>query len=99
VFRVHTAGRPVDDGVNFERLAAETDEYTAADIEGICREAALQAARDYVEESSSEQIKTPPEDIVIDKQDFRGAMDRVEPTGEVGESSESPMGELKRTDR
>ena len=37
---------PLDDDVDLRKLAEMTDGYTGADIEAVCREAALTAARE-----------------------------------------------------
>ena len=44
VFKVHTKGMPLQD-VNLETLAEKTEGYVGADIEAICREAAIYALR------------------------------------------------------
>jgi transitional endoplasmic reticulum ATPase len=45
VLRVHTSGMPLE-GVDLDELAEELDGYTGADIEGLCREAAMTALRE-----------------------------------------------------
>ncbi len=45
VLKVHTKGMPLE-GVDLEELAEELDGYTGADIEGLCREAAMIALRE-----------------------------------------------------
>lgn len=45
VLRVHTATMPLE-GVDLDELAEELDGYTGADIEGLCREAAMTALRE-----------------------------------------------------
>ncbi|MBE0526895.1 MAG: CDC48 family AAA ATPase, partial [Candidatus Thorarchaeota archaeon] len=46
IFKVHTKKMPLEKDVNFDVLAEMTDGYTGADIEGVCREAAMTAVRD-----------------------------------------------------
>ena len=46
IFQIHTREMPLDDDVDLRRLAEMTDGYTGADIEAVCREAALTAARE-----------------------------------------------------
>ena len=41
IFKVHTAGMPLAKDVDFEVLVAQTEGYVGADIEAVCREAAL----------------------------------------------------------
>ncbi len=46
IFKVHTKNMPLAKDVDLERLAQMTDGYSGADIEGLCREAAMTAVRD-----------------------------------------------------
>ncbi len=46
IFEVHTREMPLAEDVNLEELAEKTDGYSGADIEGVCREAAMAAVRD-----------------------------------------------------
>jgi transitional endoplasmic reticulum ATPase len=46
IFKVHTQKMPMADDVNLKVLAEMTDGYSGADIEGVCREAAMTAVRD-----------------------------------------------------
>lgn len=46
IFKVHTKNMPLEKDVNFNALAEMTDGYSGADIEGLCREAAMTAVRD-----------------------------------------------------
>ena len=66
IFKVHTKNMPLDKSVNLEELANQTDGYTGAEIENICREAgmnAIRANRDYVT-----------------REDFQKALQEVKPT-------------------
>ena len=45
ILKVHTKEMPLE-GVDLEELAVELDGYTGADIEGLCREAAMLALRE-----------------------------------------------------
>jgi len=45
IFKIHTKNMPLDKNVNLERLADATDSYSGADVEGLCREAAMIAIR------------------------------------------------------
>lgn len=48
IFKVHTAGMPLNN-VSLDELSNMTEGYTGADIEGICREAAIIALREDME--------------------------------------------------
>ncbi|HEX55485.1 MAG: AAA family ATPase [Candidatus Altiarchaeales archaeon] len=53
IFRIHTRGMPLDKDVNLEELADRTKNYSGADIEAVCREAAMIALR---EDINSERV-------------------------------------------
>jgi transitional endoplasmic reticulum ATPase len=46
IFKVHTAKMPLAKGINMENLAKKTANYSGADIEAVCREAAMLALRE-----------------------------------------------------
>ena len=45
IFKVHTKNMPLHDDVDLEKLADMSEGYSGADIEGLCREAAMAAVR------------------------------------------------------
>ena len=73
IFAVHTRKRPLADDVSLDDLAARTDGYVGADIEAVCREAAMAAVREYVEASG----KTP-EQLSLAALHFRDALDDMD---------------------
>jgi len=46
IFKIHTRNMPLAEDVNLEKLAEITEGYVGADIEALCREAALTALRE-----------------------------------------------------
>jgi len=46
IFKIHTKGMPLDKTVNIKYLAESTENYSGADIEALCREAAMLAIRE-----------------------------------------------------
>jgi transitional endoplasmic reticulum ATPase len=50
IFRVHTRGKPLAPDVNLAELAERTEGLVGADIEGLCRQAAMMTIREYLEE-------------------------------------------------
>ncbi|MBN2142206.1 CDC48 family AAA ATPase [Candidatus Woesearchaeota archaeon] len=76
IFKVHTRGMPLDKDVTIDELVAKSEGYVGADIESICREAAIFALREDME------AKT------IKMKHFEMAMDKVKPssTKEVEEA-------------
>jgi len=45
IFKIHTRNMPLAEDVDLERLARMTEGYSGADIEAVCREAAMNALR------------------------------------------------------
>ncbi|XRO75417.1 CDC48 family AAA ATPase [Methanocaldococcus sp. 28A] len=48
IFKIHTRGMNLAEDVNLEELAKKTEGYTGADIEALCREAAMLAVRESI---------------------------------------------------
>jgi len=67
ILKVHTEGMPLK-GVNIEEIAQKTEGYVGADIEALCREAAIFALR--VDIKAKE----------VTKKDFDKAFDKVRPS-------------------
>jgi len=69
IFKIHTASKPLDKGVNLKKLAKETEGLVGADIEFICRKASVMAIREIIE-----TMKNPDEDpdvnILIKEEHF-----------------------------
>ncbi len=78
VFKIHTKGMPLKN-VDLNKLADKTDGYVGADIEAVCREAAILALR--------EDMKAD----VVTKVHFEKALEKVRPsvTPDVEEAYES----------
>ncbi|CDG64394.1 MAG: transitional endoplasmic reticulum ATPase [Methanobacterium sp.] len=71
IFKVHTKNMPLDDDVDLEYLAKNTEKYVGADIEAVCREAVMLTLR---------------EDIKADKvnmDSFKKAMKKVKPEEKI----------------
>lgn len=54
IFKIHTKGMPLDESVNLDELAQRTEGFVGADIESLCREAAILALRESME---AEKVK------------------------------------------
>ncbi|UYP47725.1 VCP-like ATPase [Candidatus Lokiarchaeum ossiferum] len=48
IFEIFTEGMPLDDDVKLHELSLKTDFFTGADIESLCREAAIRALRENI---------------------------------------------------
>ena len=81
IFAIHLLGKPLGDDVDIEQLAKETEGYVGADIEAICREAAMLALRDFIKpEMTPEQVSDGAATIKINKGHLYAAINRVKPT-------------------
>jgi transitional endoplasmic reticulum ATPase len=85
ILEVHTRGMPLDDDIDLERLADLTHGFVGADIENLCREAAMESLRkslpDYDEDDETLLMDnrniTP---IKVAMSDFMEALKEVEPS-------------------
>lgn len=62
-FKVHTKKMPVAEDVNLDELATKTEGYTGADIEGVCREAGMNAIRENAERVSAKHFEAALETV------------------------------------
>lgn len=68
IFEVHTKNMPLEKDIKIKDLAKKTEGYVGADIEGVCREAAMLALR---EDINAKKIKM---------KHFEQALDEVKPS-------------------
>jgi transitional endoplasmic reticulum ATPase len=68
IFKIHTHSMPLSRDVDLDELARKAQGYSGADVEAICREAAIEALREDI--NSTE----------VSLRDFNKAMDRVGPS-------------------
>src|SRR3989344_4497244 len=83
ILRIHTRGMPLEKDVNFDEIASKAIGYTGADIEVLCKEAALKSIKPYFSELKNIQEKVPTQildKIKVSRQHFVDAMKFVEPS-------------------
>jgi len=83
ILQIHTRGMPLSDDVNLPHLADETHGFVGADIESLTKEAAMKALRRYLPEIDLDEEDIPPsliDRMIVKRQDFRGALNEVEPS-------------------
>ena len=73
IFEVHTKGMPLASDVDLKKLAKSTDGYVGADIEAVCREAAMLTLRNDMESSE------------IPNKYFKEAIEKVKPANNADE--------------
>ncbi|MCS7121573.1 MAG: CDC48 family AAA ATPase [Archaeoglobaceae archaeon] len=81
IFRIHLRGKPLASDVNLDELAEKTEGYSGADIEAVCREAAMLAIREKVRHGMSrEEINRISKEIKIEKRHIEEALKKVKPS-------------------
>jgi len=81
IFEIHLRGKPLSSDIDTKRLAERTDRYVGADIEAICREAAMLALRDFIKPGMErEEVKELSSAIIIRDEHFEKAFNMVRPT-------------------
>jgi transitional endoplasmic reticulum ATPase len=82
VLQIHTRGMPLDDKVDLEEMADTTHGFVGADLESLCKEAAMRVLRRVLpdikgdEEISKETLKK----MIVTKADFKEALKEVSPS-------------------
>ena len=83
IFEIHTQGMPLAKDVSLEKLASETHGFTGADIEALCREAAMGALRKVMPMIDFERNIIPYEKLQtleVTWDDFQNAEKEIEPS-------------------
>ncbi|MWV39640.1 CDC48 family AAA ATPase [Natrialba sp. INN-245] len=80
IFEVHTRGKPLADAVDLEWLAAETEGYVGADIEAVCREASMEASREFINSVDPDEMPDTIENVRISREHFEHALEEVNPS-------------------
>ena len=81
IFGIHLEDKPIADDVSIKELANITEGYVGADIESICREAAMLALREVITPGlGQEEAMEKAKGIKITADHFLKAKNRVKPT-------------------
>lgn len=78
IFEIHTKNKPLAEDVSLEKLAAESEGYTGADIAAVCNEAVMGSVRELVKSGkilSDEDI----EKCQVHMSDFESALSKLGP--------------------
>src|SRR5574338_16726 len=81
---IHTRNMPLSDDVNLDKIASISHGYVGADLEYLCKEAAMKCLRRLLPELNLEDEKLPPETLdklVVNGEDFQNALREVTPSG------------------
>jgi transitional endoplasmic reticulum ATPase len=83
ILQIHTHNMPLDTDVNQDRIAAVTHGFVGADLEYLCKEAAMKCLRRLLPELNLEDEKIRPETLeklVITMNDFDNAIKEIMPS-------------------
>ena len=83
ILKIHTRGMPLDKDINFDELANKTIGFTGADINILCKEAALKSIKPYFAQLKNLQDKVPIEildKIKVSRHHFIEGLKQVEPS-------------------
>ncbi len=84
ILAIHTRNMPLSDEVNLNHVAAISHGYVGADLEYLCKEAAMKCLRRLLPELNLEDEKIAPETLdklIVIGEDFQKALMEVTPSG------------------
>ena len=84
ILMIHTRNMPLSDDVNLDKIASISHGYVGADLEYLCKEAAMKCLRRLLPELNMEDEKLPPETLdklIVTGDDFQNALKEVTPSG------------------
>ena len=88
ILQIHTRNMPLmsegDDAVVIDKISSVSHGYVGADLEYLCKEAAMKCLRRLLPELNLEEEKIPPETLdklVVNSEDFTKALREVTPSG------------------
>ncbi len=83
ILHIHTRGMPLDDDVDLEPLADRTHGFVGADLEALCKEAAMSALRRVLPEINLEEDMIPSnilDKLIVKREDFDLSLRSIEPS-------------------
>ena len=83
ILQIHTRHMPLTQEVDIEKLASVTHGFVGADLEGLCKEAAMKTLRRVLPEMKMEEAKLTPEflnKLQVTNDDFQNALRDVTPS-------------------
>jgi len=84
ILMIHTRNMPLSDDVNLDKIAGISHGYVGADLEYLCKEAAMKCLRRLLPELNLEDEKLPPETLdklIVNGEDYQNALKEVTPSG------------------
>ena len=83
ILAIHTRGMPLGEGVDLKELSRSTHGFVGADLAALAREAAIEAVRRIMPKLDLDAREIPAsvlEELCVEKNDFREALKRVQPS-------------------
>jgi len=82
VLQIHTRGMPLDEKVDLDEIADTTHGFVGADLEMLCKEAAMRVLRRVLPDiKADEEIpKETLKKMIIQKSDFKEALKEIQPS-------------------
>ena len=83
ILQIHTRGMPLEKAVNLETLADRTHGFVGADLEALCKEAAMRALRRILPEIDFEAESIPAKvlsKLVVEMRDLEEALKEIQPS-------------------
>ena len=84
ILAIHSRNMPLSDDVNIDKISAISHGYVGADLEYLCKEAAMKCLRRLLPILNLEEEKIPPETLdklIVNHEDFQKALIEVTPSG------------------
>ena len=84
ILNIHTRNMPLGDDVDLDKVAAISHGYVGADLEYLCKEAAMKCLRRLLPELNLEDEKVPTETLdklIVINEDFQKAQIEITPSG------------------
>ena len=82
VLEIHTRSMPLSEDVDLAKIADTTHGFVGADLESLCKEAAMRVVRRIIPDIKSDE-EIPEEvlkKIIVTKKDFREALKEIQPS-------------------
>jgi len=84
ILQIHSRNMPLSDDVNMDKISSVSHGYVGADLEYLCKEAAMKCLRRLLPILNLEEEKLPPETLdklIVTHEDFTKALIEVTPSG------------------
>ena len=84
ILAIHSRNMPLADDVDMKKISSVSHGYVGADLEYLCKEAAMKCLRRLLPGLNLEEEKLPPETLdklIVNHEDFQKALIEVTPSG------------------